>query len=266
MMKYFILFLVIFTSIIFPQASQYSFSSNLSPIKISYNDFASILNKASNFINGVNDSSIYKPTSELTIYYSNNSLTYKNLEKPDLFIDAPKVAYKAYFSFSSYENKISNISINFDDFSRQIKVEGQSYENCKALISMLENEFQSYTLTFGGSSFRLWGGLILFFLAFVIMWFPQIIKSQKLYIYIFSLVIGILLIISIYILPWDNWLPGFTIYFMYKNFLEEYSGILSVIGILLTILSVIISIYLSKKNTNSTLDNETKTELTNDAN
>lgn len=265
-MKYFILFLFVFSSVIFPQAAQYTFSSNLSPIKISYNDFASILTKVSNFISGVNDSSIYKPTSELTIYYSNNSLTYKNLEKPNVFIDAPKVAYEAYFTFTSYENKISSISINLNDYSRLIKVEGQSYENCKALISMLENELQPYTLTFGGSSFRLWGGLILYILAFVIMWFPQIIKSQKLYIYIFSLVIGILLIISIYILPWNNWLPGFTIYFMYKNFLEEYSGILSVIGILLTIVSAIISIYLSKKNTNSIVDNEAKTEITNNAN
>lgn len=265
-MKYLILFLAVCTTIIFPQASQFSFSSNLAPIKISYNEFTSILQKASKFINGVNDSTIYKSTSELTIYYSNNSLTYKDLEKPDIFVDAPQIAYKAYFTFNSNENRISNISIYLDDFNREIEVEGQSYENCKALISMLENEFQTYTLTFGGSSFRLWGGIILYFLAFGIMWLPQIIKSQKLYTYITSLTIGFLMIIFIYILPWDNWMPGFTIYYKYKNYLEEYSGILSVIGILLTVITAFISIYSSKKNSDFNTVNETKTGLKNDAN
>ena len=156
-MKYVILFLVAIPIIIFPQASQYSFSSDLSPIKISYNDFDKILVKATHFINGVNDSSAYRPDIDLTIYYSGNSLKYRNIEAEDIFQDAPKVAHNVDFNFLSYENKISKLEIDFNDYSRQIKVEGKSYENCKALISLLENEFQTYTYTLGGSTFRIWG-------------------------------------------------------------------------------------------------------------
>ena len=98
------------------------------------------------------------------------------------------------------------------------------------------------------------------------MWLPQIIKSQKLYLYIFSLAVGVILVISIYVLPWDNWLPGFTIYFRYQNILEEYSGLLSVIGILLTLVSIIISIFMSKRNTKSSSTNVTEPEANKDAN
>jgi len=238
----------------------------LPPLKISYEDFSKILIKTKHFIDGVNDSSKYTTRSELSISNNNNSTTYNNIEDPNIFRDAPKVAHKAYYYFTSYDNKISELSIDFNDYSRSISVEGKSYENCKALISLLESEFQQYSLTFSGALFRIWGGIILFLIAQTIMWIPLFTKAKETYVYYISMFIGIMLLISIYIMPWENWFSGFKLYFVPQNILEEYSGIISIIGIIITIITSLISIYRGKKNIHAVPNIKTQNEINEDAN
>jgi hypothetical protein len=160
--------------------------------------------------------------------------------------DVPNVSNDLNFNYECYKNKISELSISFSDNYRHISVEGTSYESCQALISMLEKEFDQYEIFLGGSLFRLWGGIILFILGNLTLWLPQIFNSRKVYAYILSIVLGIFLIVSVYVLPWDVWLPGFEIFVKYKSLLEEYGGELSLLGIILTIVSIFLSIYLSR--------------------
>ena len=80
-----------------------------------------------------------------------------------------------------------------------------------------------------------------------ILWLPLVVRNKRNYVFILSITLGFLLIISIYALPWETWLPGFRIYSKYKSILEEYSGELSALGIILTIFSTFVTIYLTKK-------------------
>ena len=150
----FILFLSISTTL-FPQASRYSINSDLPPLKISYEEYLSILNKAKKYIESVNvlDTIYDKPELKLVIDHSEMSLTYYNLDTDKIMRDIPQISNKAYFSYNSYGNKISILSINLGDSYRNIEVEGKSYENCQALISLLEKEFSHYSISFGGSTF-----------------------------------------------------------------------------------------------------------------
>lgn len=250
-MKIIFLIILIIISPIFPQASKYSFETELSPIKISYEAYFNILFKVLKYIENVNDIDTTSNEKNIVFVIRNSGInyTYYNLDISKIMRDVPNVSYDLSFHYESYHNKISELSINFSDNYRSISLEGKSYENCQALISMLEKEFNQYEIILGGSIFRLWGGIILLIFGNLVFWLPQILKSTKTSIYILSILFGILLIVSVYALPWDIWLPGFEIFLKYKSILEEYGGELSLIGILLTILSIFLSIYLNKNKT-----------------
>lgn len=230
----------------------YSRSAEFSPIQMSYSELMSLINKTQSIIKSAN--SAYKLTwesSKVTVEDGDsNKLSLDGEITEESFINAPKKGLVIKYSYQNSGGPISQFNINFSDYSRTIEVEGESQEQVDALFSLAVANINKLTIHFGGSKQRILIGAIISFVGWVLI---IIILSNINRIYLFSkylfylfVLFGLFLIIFGFIFPWIGLLPGVAIYEGDASFMALYGGLLAISGIVITLLTCIITIIYSR--------------------
>lgn len=236
----------------------YAKSASLPPIRVTYSDLEAVLTKASTFIIAANASGTgaFRETmnvqeGESSVEISGHSFKGANVQ---LLKIANQFRYGAHWKWSDpwidSNAPISNVTLDFSDFSRTVKVEGSSPEQVDALFALLKNDLIGLSAQLGGRSFRSTSGLVVFFLSFYssIMFAVYLFRTKRLRLLwplLFSLVTLILLIA----IPFDRILAGFSLSELDPSFVVRYASEISLFGVLVSLVAIPLSYFLPKRST-----------------
>ncbi|MFA5167195.1 MAG: hypothetical protein WC530_01545 [Candidatus Omnitrophota bacterium] len=142
------------------EASQeFSLSADLQPLKLSYEDVKSVVEKISGFLktsNGYDPNlsdlgahSVQVTAGELTISVKDDL---RNID----FSHFPNVSYELTYKYydGKLGNSITQVSISLSDYRRTISITGNRPDQVEALFAMLINDLNRHRIWLGGLLFR----------------------------------------------------------------------------------------------------------------
>lgn len=242
-MRTYFLFLSLLLLCIFPTESRaslgYSRQMELSPIKINYSDFFSLLNSITSqlsFINaGFKDNLSF---TELTIGDSENEVRFSDEVDSDKMLGAvPSDAYELTYRFFQRNANVAEVQLHLSDNTREIKVSGIDPKQVDALFILIKEKLNQKSVIFGGSLSKiLLSGLISGFGGLLLLFGIQLIGSKKKYSYLLVF-LGIVLICSSFLSPFSRIFPGFYIYSGEPSFIRKYSAEFSFLALVITVLT-----------------------------
>ena len=211
-------------------AAEYSRTERFSPVRLTYEDMASLINRVHQFVTTANapvsPDAYY--SEEMTLRGSLSQIRLKKDFSISAFIGAPDEAYSVHYLYSRDSAPISRIAIDLGDYTREVTVEGSSSDQVAALLSLLSEDLRNRETYLGGALFRNICGALLLVLATIApgVNFPSQTKTTR----IALLITAPLIAIAVWVLPWDKWFPGTAIYAANASPLVRHSAIISLIG------------------------------------
>lgn len=154
------------------------------------------------------------------------------------------------FPIKSYEAKmyiianknatIKTFSIYLNDILRQISATGNNLDNVVATLNVAKEKLEKHEVSFTGRSFRFFLFLLIIIVIIVTIYFTSKLLDNKQH-NIFLAIVFISSQFALYGLDWEQYFPGFQASINTITLLERYSPLLSLIGVLLTIIIPLIT-------------------------
>jgi hypothetical protein len=120
-------------------AAEYSRTETFSPVRLTYGDMTSLINRVHQFLTTANapvsPNTYY--SEEMTIRGSLSQIRLKKDFSISALTGAPEEAYSVRYSYSRDSAPISSVDIDLGDYRRQVTVEGSSSDQVAALLSLL---------------------------------------------------------------------------------------------------------------------------------
>lgn len=243
-MRYFLL--ITFLSITITYAQEYAKSTEFKPVRMSYQDLKSLIDKTIMLASSANRDTTFLSsgsTHQLTVRGDDFTVTKKTLLLNLDYSIFPKEAYSVEYTFYSSNHPINYVNIDLSDYSRKITVQGTSPEQIEALFALLKNELDRGTIIFGGMMFRYWAYILATGFLLLLFINPGNILGETKFNKIISAIAGIMAVLfmfSIYFLPYEKHFPGFAVYSGEVSFIRRYSAEISLFfGLLSVLLSVV---------------------------
>lgn len=210
--------------------NQYSITKNLKPIKIEYKEFMDIVSGLNVLVEKFD--TLYENSGQ-TISFENKDTrqTIENLNQNDIL--TLNKAYSVNYQYSNYKGAISKINIYLHDSNREILISGSNMIELESLLNFLEKELNAKKTAFGGLKFRIFLGISLLLITFLIYSSHTFVlkgtnivfrekKSNK------TLIIAIVLWIFTMLCMWGVFnfeyvFPGFLIYSENTGFITKYA-------------------------------------------
>jgi hypothetical protein len=234
---------------LFAKNGEFSEHRTLPPLKLSATDLDAVLHKAQAFIASGNGSAggqaSARESVKLGVRGHEIEIRHFSLASSVAF---PRELLKFSYIYNQPDKPISSVIIDFDDYSRSVRVTGEAEDQVKATSNLIEKELLRFSTTIGGAPFRRVAGLclvvvFLMFLALSGAWWWRTRLYNALGMLICSSV-GLLLVL---VLPWDRYLPGFALYQSYSPFfLIRYASQIFSLILVVALLGIPLSYFLSR--------------------
>jgi len=227
------------------------------PIRMTYRDLDNLLQQIITLIDSANAATLKSdreslgrhPTIKLSISAGGDTIF---LSGPPTLAEhraLPETAYGVRFSYRhGREAPIDTFELTFTDRFREIHMSGTKAANIDALTTYVQKRLDPFTTRVGGDGIRLIGLILLVILAMLLLTGTLSIRGRPSYA---NFYIGGFLLLSIFIFPWDSWLAGTAIYSTTASFLDRNINVISLVGVVGTILSVFLSLYALGKRGNA---------------
>lgn len=247
-----VVFLVVLWSPVLADGPNYSRTTELPPMRITYEQLQSILDTSVALMASANASAeigsfetqmkLEYDGAEVTI--AGHQLRVANARLPDL---ATTFTYTATVSPRD-EMPVSTISLSFRDYDRELTVEGRSPEQVGAIFESLKSDFVDYSSFFGGTSFRNLAGSVIFFLLVVplIGLSGEVIFGRQLRLILPLLFCAVFLIVFLNV-PFDQFLAGFSVSQDDPSFAKRYGAELTILSIVISLAVIPLSYFLSRR-------------------
>ena len=224
----------------------YSRSSELPPIRLSQSELFSIIERMRAFLDSANRGVADTWRQEnLELEGGARKLSLQGRFRAFELVGAPEFSQRVNYSYRLSDAPVSAVAVRLSDYSREVVIEGTSREQVDGLLSVLSDEFNARATWLGGFHRRSLGGFLLLLVGWSLIVFATAESSQLRKVAFF--VAGPLLIVSTIALPWADWLPGTAVYPGEASWLVRNSPILSLLGVVLTIVTFIISLMYSTR-------------------
>ena len=222
----------------------YTRSIKLPAVRASYSTLQGTIDKARKLARSANAGIDSKSAIEyLTVKGGGAELslrgefTLADLEK------APNVASEFIYHLEVRSAPISEVYLLLTDDIRKVTVSGTSEEHVEALVNALRLDVSAASTILGGDRFRLVGGLLLLGLGMLLPGLSAVATTAQLR--RAMLAGGPLVSLAVWLFPWQNWFPGVAIYRGEASFLVRHGPLISLAGLLVTILTFVLSLVFS---------------------
>jgi hypothetical protein len=216
----------------------YSKTTDVSPLRISFAQLQDVLGKAALLMKSADTSNpIDYEQMELRAGELSVKMTGHVLEATGVKI--PNVIDKFSYNASTRDPApISRLQLSFSDDFRTLSVEGQTPEQVDAVFAVVSDDLSKMSSSFGGRNFRSFGVLLFPVLAsgLVIVIFYWFESRRPILFLPVSLIIALLA--ALIFLPFNVWLAGFSAVQGDAAFLVRYGPEITFAGFLLSIVGI----------------------------
>lgn len=225
--------------------TNYSKTTEFPALRISVSDLQDLLVKANSLIAAANASNIIKyRREEITISNGDLKITIPGHLFEVVGGKLPKIFDAFEYNLSVTDGvPISDLNLSFRDFSRTLTVRGNSPDQVDAVFSVLRDDIQRLSTSFGGSGQRIAIAVITLWVlstALVVLSAVYIGARRKIILLPISLV-GLLLFLF-FALPLGDMLAGFIAVSGDASFMVRYGPQISFLGFVLTAVATIIAL------------------------
>jgi len=235
------MFLVILQTGASTMAATYSRSAQLTPVRMSQSELLSIVGRIRAFVDFANrDIEPERRSEKFELEGGPSKLVLTGRFGASELAGAPEFATRVLYWYRvNRDAPISDVSIWLSDYSRELAVEGTSREQVEALVSLMSQDLGARSIPFGGRMQRLFGGLVLMLVGWGVVALSNLARNRR--IQIALMVSGLLLVLCTIVLPWSDWLPGTAVYPGDASWLVRNSPFLSLLGVVLTLVTFVLS-------------------------
>lgn len=219
------------------QTTEYTPVREFRPIRMTYDDLSRLLTKVHNFVRNANaGTELIYVQEQVTLETGTAMVRLVGPFSPSVFESAPPVAYAVSYEYSDVGAPIAAVRIELRDYQRRITITGRSQDQVDALAAMLNSDLKRHERLLGGPGFRSGAGAVLFLLGVLVTFAPRREAASRL---MMALpVVGPLIMVSVWLFPWDHWIPGTAIYASDDSVLVRQAPLISILGVLLTIFGI----------------------------
>jgi len=227
-------------------------SAEFSPVRMSENDLLDLLGKIRSIAVRANGPVDPKrgPQEELSVEDGLTSLKLTHGIDASALSTAPPAIYSVDYTYEDFEGKaISSVELRFTDYRRTIAVRGESREQVEALFSLLSENVTTFENRFGGGAmfravaapFLLTAGVAIMLLSLrASEWRNRVPIS----------IVGLLIVLSVFLLPWEKLLPGTAIYSDNASILVRQGPLISFAGFVVSTVAFVASLFWQFSHTN----------------
>ena len=147
---------------------------------------------------------------------------------------APPVATSVSYRYFNRLGMIRSINVRFNDIRRNLEISGRSRDQVEAAANLAGMIIRQSETTLGGFMHRrLWGGLLVA-VGFMLVAAGNVVTLTP-QVRLGLVLTGLMLSLSVWLPPWEEWFPGTVIYRGDASFLVRHAALISFSGFLATI-------------------------------
>ena len=218
-------------------------SSSFCPIDVTYADFTAVIRRIREFSVKANRDAERKYVRErLSVAGGATKLELSADFSESSLSQGPQLATDVSYSLSQDDAPISEVTLRFGDYSRELIVSGTDRAQVEGLVLLASEDIARLGCSFGGSSKRSLGGFGLLLLATVlgvVATFPGFRSNT---VRIALIVPAIIIYAALIFFPWDQWLPGTAVRTARVSLLERNAAIIGLVGTVAGVVSIIIAL------------------------
>lgn len=222
-------------------AQTYTRRYDVAPVRLSYGELLDLVAGTRDLIRTSNSS--YSPTYERpheSLYVDDGAAQVSLTQdfSPASLVGAPEIGYSMTYEYRFADGPVSHVSVRLSDYSRNIQVEGKSRSEVDSISNFILSTLSRYTFSFAGPGFRTLGSLALTLFGWSLMIFavmaPIPLRNR-----ILLLTTALFVWLGLFLLPWQNWLPGTAVYAGDASWLRRNSPLLTFLGAMLPVAGAI---------------------------
>ncbi|MQA66601.1 MAG: hypothetical protein GEU76_12000 [Alphaproteobacteria bacterium] len=235
----------------------------LCAIDVTYSDFSAFIDRVRSFRVEANrdltrrlaeQDKYLSERESLTVQSKTSKFTLARDFSKSIMHRGPEIADEVHYVFTADSGRfpISEIFLRFGDYSRTAEVSGTIRNQVEGLVLIIEQQIQKFGCPYGGAAARMVLYIALYLFAMVLVFLPiaasaasentYFSRISRMEVAIAFWVGAAMLIISIFVMPWDQWLAGTSIRVTKATFLERYAPEVGLIGMIFGMLSVVIAL------------------------
>ena len=243
--------LSLFSAEVLGDEPTYTKTTSLPPLRITYDELQSVLDKSSKLIAAANASLPTDDFSERSqLKHAESQIEIPGHQLRGSGVKLPQFATELRYTATHYPRKsapIATVSMIFYDNDRRLEVEGSSPEQVDAVFAALKGDFLNVSSPMGGSTFRFFSGYVLFVICSLVAVFSFLkwigTKDHRAILPTLFALLGIYLLFA---LPFEEFLAGFSVSEFDPSFASRYGPELALAGLILTIAAIPLSYLLPK--------------------
>lgn len=222
-------------------AQTYTRTTDVPPVRLTYNDLINSVQRAHKLIKDSNSSysvSLFPPLESLEVGDGQTKVTLSGDLSAASLQSAPSVAFNVHYRYSYDGAPLSSVDMRLDDYSRWVTVEGSSQAEVDALSSLISSDLNRHSVYFAGFPFRNGAGTTMFVVAILVIWIAIGVPLPQRTRFLFS-GLGVLMVIAVLMLPWNEWLAGTAVYADNAVWYVRHEAAISFIGTCVGIATII---------------------------
>ena len=208
-------------------------------VRMSFEDLDNILNAVRSLTKKANEGVGVKKTKErISLSHQGHSVTLKEWELLRNESSIPDYVTGVWYWYEAgYNSPISEVQINLENNYSKITIKGENRNQVEAVSAVLTDKLEEHSYFIAESSFKIACGLAsIIFGSFLVI----LRKNNKIVPSVVILGIFFLLVPSVF--PWGDWLPTVAIFNGESGFIDRNVNLISVLGVLLALVSLIVPV------------------------
>ena len=223
-----------------PVPAQQTFKETRSfrPVRASHKDLFELIGRIRELVSTANAETKSEGLENLTMEGGRSALTLEMGFDLDAMGLSPSLSTDVRYTYRNSQSPISGVVVAINDSFRSLSVEGLSEAQVSALATAVDQGVQDITVPIGGFRARAIGGAILWLVGMLLILAVPALESKKSKNVRLKFVVGALgiaLILSIWIVPWADWLAGTVVRSDDQSFLERNGPIFTLLALLVTV-------------------------------